>query len=145
MSYTCKKTYKFEYAHQLFTSFTKLCHETIHGHSGKVEIEFKRVDGHVNKDDMVIDFGEISAHIKSYIMDNYDHALFMPISFPSDYIEKLKMYNKRLTITQVNPTAEYFAYKIYMDVSKILKDLDLGVDVIRVSFWETETGCATYY
>lgn len=144
MMYTCKKTYKFEYAHQLYSSYTKLCHETIHGHSGKVEIEFMAPNGLLNKDEMVIDFGEISANIKSYIMDTYDHALFMPQSFDKDYIETLKKYNKRLIITDCNPTAEYFAHNIYYDVNDILKQMGLRVTATKVSFWETDTGCATY-
>jgi 6-pyruvoyl-tetrahydropterin synthase len=90
MLYTCSKKYKFDYAHQLYTSFTTLCHETIHGHSGVVEIVFQRVDSKLNDDQMVIDFGEISAYVKKHIMEKYDHALFMPDKFDEEYLNTLK-------------------------------------------------------
>lgn len=148
MEYKCSKTYKFEYAHQLYTSYTKLCHETIHGHSGKVEIEFQRdeevTDDVLNKDYMVIDFGEISSIIKSHIMDKYDHALFMPAMLDKDYLKTLKKFNKRLTITTCNPTAEYFSMCIWNECTIILKEKGIPVKITQVKFWETESGCAIY-
>jgi 6-pyruvoyl-tetrahydropterin synthase len=144
MLYTCSKKYKFEYAHQLYTSFTTLCHETIHGHSGVVEIVFQRVDSKLNDDQMVIDFGEISAYVKKHIMEKYDHALFMPDKFDEEYLNILKKYNKRLTIVDCNPTAEYFSACIFMEVNSILNIHNLPVKVVEVKFWETETGCAIY-
>ncbi len=144
--FKCKKIYRVEYAHQLYSSFTELCHETIHGHSGKIEIEFVS-DGNkekLNKDGMVIDFGEISEYVKEFIMSKYDHALFMPKKFPIGYLNGLKLFNKRLTITDENPTAENFAKWIFYEVDNILTEKDLPVFVNKVTFWETETGCATY-
>ena len=144
--FKCQKIYKIEYAHQLYSSFTDLCHETIHGHSGKIEIEFvSEVDTEkLNDDGMVIDFGQISSIAKSYIMGKYDHALFMPKMFPEGYLNGLKLFNKRLTITDENPTAENFAKWIFFEVDKLLEEHELPVYVNRVTFWETETGCATY-
>jgi 6-pyruvoyltetrahydropterin/6-carboxytetrahydropterin synthase len=141
---SCSKKYKFEYAHQLYTSYTKLCHETIHGHSGVVELVFERLDHSLNDDRMVIDFGEISAYVKKHIMEKYDHALFMSNKFDKDYLDVLKKYNKRLTVTPCNPTAEYFANCIFDEVNCILAIYNIPVKVIEVKFWETETGCAIY-
>jgi 6-pyruvoyl-tetrahydropterin synthase len=93
---------------------------------------------------MVIDFGEISAHVKKHIMEKYDHALFMPDKFDEEYLNTLKKYNKRLTIVDCNPTAEYFAACIFMEVNSILNIHNLPVKVVEVKFWETETGCAIY-
>jgi len=144
--FKCKKIYRVEYAHQLYSSFTELCHETIHGHSGKIEIEFVSDENKekLNKDGMVIDFGEISAYVKEFIMGKYDHALFMPKFFPIGYLNGLRLFNKRLTVTDENPTAENFAKWIFYEVDNILTEKDLPVFVNKVTFWETETGCATY-
>lgn len=144
--FKCQKTYKVEYAHQLFSSYTTLCHETIHGHSGKIEISFvSNTDSNVlNPDGMVIDFGEISAYVKKHIMTKYDHALFMPKDMPQEYLDVLERYNERITITESNPTAENFAKWIYDEVNQILLQHNIPVCVDKVTFWETDTGCATY-
>ena len=144
--FKCKKIYKVEYAHQLYSSYTDLCHETIHGHSGKIEIEFVNEDNaeKLNKDGMVIDFGLISDIIKGHIMQKYDHALFIPKMFRQEYIIGLKLFNKRLTVTDENPTAENFAKWIFYEVDEILQKYDIPVMVNKVVFWETDTGCATY-
>ena len=146
--FKCQKIFKVEYAHQLYSSYTNLCHETIHGHSGKIEIEFisDSIDHYekLNKDGMVIDFGLISDTVKQHIMDKYDHALFIPKMFPEGYINGLKLFNKRLTVTNENPTAENFAKMIFFEVDEILQKNDLPVTVNKVVFWETDTGCATY-
>lgn len=145
--FECSKTYKFEYAHQLFTSYTNLCHETIHGHSGKVRITFKNNENAtLDKDNMVIDFGKISATIKDSLMSKYDHALFIPKDFPKEYLDMLGKYNKRLTVTDKNPTAEQFAYDIFYFVKQILQSEPNNwmIYVTKVEFWETESGCATY-
>jgi len=140
--YTVRKKIRVEYAHQLFTSYTNLCHETIHGHSGIIEL-FLACEG-LDNDQMVIDFGKISNTIKNKIMEKYDHALFMPKTFPTEYLDTLKKYNKRLTITDVNPTCEVFAKMIYDFVTNELIKIDSSVMLMKVRFHETETGYAEY-
>ena len=142
--FSCIKTYRVEYAHQLWSSYTSLCHETIHGHSGKIEIQFIKNNGGIDKDSMVVDFGKISAIIKDHIMTKYDHALFMPKMFPKKYLQCLASYNKRFTVTDENPTAENFAKWIYQECATILKNNGMDVRVESVVFHETETGCAMY-
>lgn len=140
--YTVRKKISVEYAHQLFTSYTNLCHETIHGHSGIIEL-FMSCDK-LNQDGMVIDFGEISNTIKNKIMEHYDHALFMPKMFPSEYLDMIKKYNKRLTITDSNPTCEKFAEWIYWFVDHELKQINKNIKLEKVRFHETATGYAEY-
>ena len=141
-----RKTYKFEYAHQLRGAHTKGCYETIHGHSGKVELFFgsKTLD----KNGMVIDFGEISELVKSFIMGLLDHALVMPSSFPKTYLNSLKKHNKKLLIIDENPTAEFFAESLYYDIEKILKPIfeerQLNVFLWKIRFHETDTGYAEF-
>ena len=141
--FIARKKIRVEYSHQLFTSYTNLCHETIHGHSGIVELFFGCDD--LDGDSMVVDFGKISDTIKGKIMEKYDHALFMPSSFPKEYLDILAKYNKRLTIVDRNPTCEMFAKWIYEFVESQLKELNLtNVIVYKVRFHETDSGYAEY-
>lgn len=140
--YTVRKKIRVEYAHQLFTSYTNLCHETIHGHSGIIELFIS--SEWLDKDNMVLDFGKIADSIKNKIMEKYDHALFIPKDFPSEYIETLKKFNNRITITDVNPTCEAFAEMIFKFVEKQLAEIDRNVVLTKVRFHETETGYAEY-
>lgn len=140
--FTIRKKIRVEYSHQLFTSYTNLCHETIHGHSGIIELFFSSKD--LDQDNMVIDFGKIANTIKDKIMEKYDHALFMPKMMPSDYLQTLKRYNKRLTITDSNPTCELFAKMIFEFVDKEVLDAGYPFVVSKVRFHETETGYAEY-
>lgn len=143
--YTIRKIYKVEYAHQLKSAYSACCHETIHGHSGIIEVFLS--SEHLDKNEMVIDFGEVSVLIKKYLMDTFDHALIIPDLFDKEYIECLKKYNKKLLIVTNNPTAESFCENIYYQLKIILQPIidkysDFKIQKIR--FHETETGYAEY-
>jgi len=138
--YTIRKTYKIEYAHQLKSSFTAGCHETIHGHSGVVELFFK--SNQLNRDDMVIDFGEVSHLIKNIVM-NLDHALIMPESLDKKYLNMLCKHNKKLILVPFNPTAEKFAEWLYKSIDAVLSKKKILL-LQSVRFHETETGYAEY-
>ncbi len=138
----CKKLYKVEYAHQLYKSYSALCHETIHGHSGKIELTLRRQDCDVDDTGMVVDFGQVSDVLKKHIMNKYDHALFMPCLFDKAYLDTLAKYNKRLRITEENPTAENFAKWILGECNILLYTSGIPARVVSVRFWETETGSA---
>ena len=145
--YTIRKTYKIEYAHQLKSAYTACCHETIHGHSGVVEVFF--ASDVLDENNMVIDFGYISEIIKKFIVGHYDHALWIPMSFDKEYINCLKKYNKKLFLTEENPTAEFFARGMFLTIveliSKIIsKNNNRNFYVKSVRFHETETGYAEF-
>jgi len=138
--YTIRKKYRVEYAHQLKSAYSKACSDTIHGHSGVVELFIESEN--LNKDQMVVDFGEISSLVKSSVME-FDHALIIPDSLDFEYIECLKKYNKKLIITEINPTAEVFAKMIFDYVSYDLVNYS-GFRLVKVRFHETESGYAEY-
>jgi 6-pyruvoyltetrahydropterin/6-carboxytetrahydropterin synthase len=142
--YTVRKTYRVEYAHQLESAFTKCCHETIHGHSGVIELFF--TSHSLNDDEMVVDFGKIGKIVKKYLMDSFDHALYIPASFDKAYIRCLKIYNKKLIITETNPTAEYFCRRIYENVYGLmsLASRKNEFSLLRVRFHETDSGYAEF-
>lgn len=139
---SCRKIIKVEYAHQLKSSYSAACHETIHGHSGVIEIILS--SNKTNDDYMIVDFGQIGAWIKQLIMEKYDHALFMHKDMDSEYLECLKKFNKKLRLTDVNPTAEYFAEDIFNIVQRTLVENNCSATVDEIRFHETDTGYASY-
>lgn len=144
--FTIRKKYRVEYAHQLENAYSACCYETIHGHSGIVEVFLSAEQ--LDKNEMVVDFGEVSSLIKNYLMDEYDHAIIIPGSFSKEYWNCLTKYNKKVKVVSFNPTAEKFAFQIYWDICRILQPaIDTGKRVFRVSkvrFHETDTGYAEY-
>lgn len=143
--FTIRKKFRVEMAHQLYSSFSAACHETIHGHSYVIEIILgSKV---LNKDGMVVDFGCLHS-LKDMLMEEYDHALLMPADFPTAYLTMLGTFNKKLRVVDMNPTAEWMAETIYHDVNRWLvtmrdiSSVDVRVKSVRVH--ETETGWAEY-
>ena len=143
--YTIRKKFRIEYAHQLERAYSKCCSEQIHGHSGIIELFFSNLV--LDFTGMVIDFGEVKKLIGKYI-DSWDHMLIMPNSFPKQYLNMLKKFNKNLKIVYYNPTAENMAKEIYDNVNHILKESGWSTNSLirltKVRFHETETGYAEY-
>ena len=135
--YEARKLFKIEYAHQLTSAFSTCCMDSIHGHSGEIEVllHTSTLDG----DGMCMDFGEIK-HKIGKIVQQWDHALIMPNELPSDYLSMLKKYNKNLFVVSYNPTAENMAKDLYYRIQSVL-----GKSVVKVIFHETKTGYASYF
>lgn len=145
--YLIRKQFKFEMAHQLWDSYSKDCHENLHGHSYVFEIYLKSMD--VDDTGMVVDFGEIKDVLKDYI-SQWDHSLTMPKMFPEEYLNMLAKYTKKFRITDYNPTAENMAKDMYKTLSSKLNDYQLEKNkkvnwlVYKVRLHETTTGWAEY-
>jgi len=141
-----RKIFKIEYAHQLHDAFTRCCYETIHGHSGVIEVFLSSDE--LDHNNMVIDFGEINKIIKKYIDDSFDHALIVPKTLDPEYIEVLKKFNKKCIVIDDNPTAEHFAESMFWDIAELLepiKKLNRRVfSLFKVRFHETDTGYAEF-
>jgi len=143
--FTIRKTYKVEYAHQLKSAYSAACHETIHGHSGMIELFF--ISNVLDENKMVVDFGEVSGLVKDYLMKTYDHALIIPSSFDKSYIKCLQKYNKKLMVVDNNPTAESFCETIFWDITTMLTPIinpTRQFFLYKVRFHETDTGYAEY-
>jgi len=141
--YQIRKEFKFEYAHQLTSSFSKPC-QTLHGHSAVIEVFFRSTE--LLEDSMVVDFGKIKSFIKEDIIDNFDHSLILHNIMDEEYIEMLKKYNSNVIMVPYNPTAEEMAKDICQQVRAKLDlywDKSSKVD-ISVKFHETATGWAEY-
>ncbi len=110
----------FAAAHQL-TMVAKQC-ENLHGHNWKVEV---MVAGEkLNDAGVLIDFGELKAHLKE-IINQLDHK------FLND-----------LEILTCAPSSENIAVHIAESLQKRLNGT--GVRVSRVTTWESENAAATY-
>ncbi|MEJ2154578.1 MAG: 6-carboxytetrahydropterin synthase QueD [Desulfobacteraceae bacterium] len=110
----------FAAAHQL-AMVAKQC-ENLHGHNWKVEV---MVAGKtLNEAGVLIDFGELKAHVKT-IIDQLDH----------------KFLNE-LEILTCQPSSENIAVHIAENLQKRLEGT--GVRVSRVTTWESENAAATY-
>ncbi|CAN2042329.1 putative 6-carboxy-5,6,7,8-tetrahydropterin synthase [Candidatus Magnetomoraceae bacterium gMMP-15] len=120
--YELKITTHFSAAHQLRMMKTKC--ENLHGHNWKIEVYVQGND--LDNVGLVIDFGVLKKHVAS-ILDNLDHKFLNELDYFKDK----------------NPSSENIAHYIAerVDASLNIK----GVRVSRVSAWESEDACATYY
>ncbi len=110
----------FAAAHQL-AMVAKQC-ENLHGHNWKVEV---MVAGEtLNEAGVLIDFGELKAHVKT-IIDQLDH----------------KFLNE-LEILTCQPSSENIAVHIAENLQKRLEGS--GVRVSRITTWESDNAAATY-
>lgn len=110
----------FAAAHQL-TMVAKQC-ENLHGHNWKVEV---MVAGEkLNEAGVLIDFGELKAHVKE-IVNQLDHKFLNELEF--------------LTC---QPSSENIAVHIAENLQKRLEGT--GIRVSRITTWESDNAAATY-
>jgi len=116
-----KVTTHFAAAHQL-RMVTEKC-ENMHGHNWKVEVVV--VGDRLNEAGVLMDFGELKAHVAG-IMSRLDHKYLNELDFFQDG----------------NPSSENIAVFVARSLSDRLQGE--GVWVSRVSAWESEDACATF-
>jgi 6-pyruvoyltetrahydropterin/6-carboxytetrahydropterin synthase len=138
--YTIRKKFKFEYAHQLTTCFSECCKQCIHGHSAILEVFFQSET--LNKDGMVIDFGEVKERLKN-LVNKFDHALIMSDKFEKEYLDILKKYNKKIIIVNYNPTSEEMSKMFYNQIKGLIIGTNITLQKVRLH--ETDTGYAEYF
>jgi len=117
-----KVTTRFAAAHQL-KMVEKKC-ENLHGHNWKIEIWVAGKT--LNNAGVLIDFGELKAHL-SNIVSKLDHRFLNDLDCFDD---------------QRPPSSEVIAQYIANELQQEIKDLDIVVD--RVTAWESDDACATY-
>jgi 6-pyruvoyltetrahydropterin/6-carboxytetrahydropterin synthase len=112
----------FSSAHQL-TMVAKKC-ENLHGHNWKVEVCFK--GERLNEAGVLVDFGILKVHVKK-IMKHLDH----------------KFLNDLPEFKNTPPSSENLAVYI---AERLQEEIDApGVVVSKVTTWESEDACATYF
>jgi 6-pyruvoyltetrahydropterin/6-carboxytetrahydropterin synthase len=112
----------FSAAHQL-TMVAKKC-ENLHGHNWKVEVCIK--GDRLNEAGVVVDFGIIKGYVKE-TMDRLDHTFLNELPYFKDEA----------------PSSENLAVYIAKSLQEMINEP--GVAVSRVTTWESEDACATYY
>ncbi len=112
----------FAAAHQL-RDFNGPC-ERLHGHNWKIEVYI--ASDVLNKAGMVVDFGVIKEKTGAIIKE-FDHR----------FLNDLEPFKDR------NPSSENIAQYIAERLSSELNSATIRVT--RVSSWESDTACATYY
>ncbi|MFH0728800.1 MAG: 6-carboxytetrahydropterin synthase QueD [Pseudomonadota bacterium] len=120
--YELKVTTHFAAAHQL--KLVALKCENLHGHNWKVEVYLK--GDTLNDAGVLMDFGEIKAAVND-IMNDLDHK----------YLNELDCFKSR------NPSSENIANFITHALQE--KIIVPGVKISRVTAWESDDACATYY
>ena len=112
----------FSAAHQL-TMVGEKC-ENLHGHNWRVEVYVK--GERLNEAGVLIDFGVIKTHVKT-IMKRLDHR----------FLNELPYFESE------QPSSENLAIYIAKSLQEMIDDQ--GVVVSRVTTWESDNACATYY
>lgn len=136
--FVVRKKYRFELAHQLQNAATACCHETIHGHGYVAEVFVRSEE--LNDNGMVVDFGAMDV-IKKFI-ELLDHSLIVPDTFPAEYVEALKAYNKKCYVMSFNPTAEKLAVYMFNEMRHVRFADNRSARVYRVRLHETDSGYA---
>ena len=112
----------FAAAHQLKMVAEKC--ENLHGHNWKIEVCV--VGPNLNKAGVLIDFGELKEYV-SQIIATLDHKFLNELEF----------------LSGGNPSSENIAKYI---ASELQARMGNGpVNVSRITVWESESACATYF
>jgi 6-pyruvoyltetrahydropterin/6-carboxytetrahydropterin synthase len=120
--YEIKIVTSFSAAHRLENFYGKC--EALHGHNWKVEVflQGERLD----EAGLLQDFGVVKARTRE-LLEEIDHK----------YLNELPVFSNQ------NPSSENLARFLFQRLAAALnRD---GVKVSRVSVWESDTSCASYF
>ncbi|MEN9681501.1 MAG: hypothetical protein RLZZ627_1394 [Pseudomonadota bacterium] len=130
--YSITKDIYFCYGHRLMGHPGKCKH--LHGHSVKAAITINSET--LNDQGMVCDFSEVTQAAQKFIDEILDHNFLIHRQDP--LVPALTAANERFLLVDEHPTAEYLARMIYEAIRKE------GLNVARVTLWETTSASATY-
>jgi 6-pyruvoyltetrahydropterin/6-carboxytetrahydropterin synthase len=130
--YSVTKRIDFCYGHRLL-DYNGVCAHP-HGHNAVAEIEVQRPT--LDARNMVVDFTDIRNVAKDWIDRELDHKMILRHDDP--LVALLQSLGEPIYILDSNPTVERVARLIF-DVSK-----ERGLEVSRVTVWETPSSWATY-
>ena len=120
--YEVKIITQFSAAHRL-ENFHGKC-EALHGHNWKVEVTI--TGGQLDGAGLLMDFGAIKARARE-LLEEVDHK----------YLNELPAFSGQ------NPSSENLARFLFARLATALNGA--GVKVSRVSVWESDTSCASYF
>lgn len=120
--YELKVITHFSGAHQL-KEFKGAC-EALHGHNWKIEVYVRSET--IDEAGVVIDFRALKKQVNA-VVGTLDHR----------FLNELEPFRKQ------NPSSENIARHVAEQLALLIEDPT--VKVSRVTAWESETTCATYY
>ena len=120
--YELKVITNFSAAHHLKDVHSEC--ERLHGHNWKIEVYVTAED--LNEAGVVIDFRTLKKHVNA-ITQTLDH----------------KFLNKLDPFRNQNPSSENIARYVAEQLALLLEGPEMKIS--RVTAWESETACATYY
>jgi 6-pyruvoyltetrahydropterin/6-carboxytetrahydropterin synthase len=135
------KEFSFDAGHRLAKDYRGKC-QYPHGHHYVVEVTIESEV--LDRLDMVIDFNELK-FIGTYLDKTFDHKMILYrqdpfLHFYRDAIEGFGLKaSEAICLLEGNPTAEFMASKIYIDILKVLPP---EFDLISVVVYETPTSRA---
>ncbi len=130
--YAVTKRIEFCYGHRLL-DYDGVCAHP-HGHNAVAEIEVRSLT--LDPRNMVVDFSEIRNVVKDWVDRELDHRMILREDDP--LVAALRGLGEPMYLVDSNPTAERIARLIF-DISR-----QHGLDVSRVTLWETPSSWATY-
>ena len=120
--YELKTVTQFGAAHQISNIGGKC--ENLHGHNWKIEVYVQ--GSHLGEDGLLVDFKEIKK-VTSRVIEELDHKFLNELEYFKD----------------ISPSSENIARFIF---DSLARDLDNEfIKVSRVTAWESDTACATYF
>lgn len=120
--YELKIITHFSAAHRLENFYGKC--EALHGHNWKVEVYI--LGNRLDEAGLLQDFGEVKARTNE-ILQEIDH----------------KYLNELPAFSQQNPSSENLARYLFERLAAVLNGD--AVKVSKVSVWESDTSCASYF
>ena len=130
--YSVTKRVEFCYGHRLL-DYDGPCRHP-HGHNAVVEIEVTAAT--LDAQNMVIDFSDLKAQVKSWIDRELDHRMILRHDDP--LLPALRELGEPVYVLESNPTVERIARLIFEAAR------ERGLSVARITVWETPTSSATY-
>jgi len=141
------KEFKWEMGHRL-VHHTGKCYN-VHGHNYVAHVT---IEGNLEKNGFVLDFGILKEIVKQWIDDNLDHAMMLNAEDPlcvkfdemSYYLTTFGDQKRPLKLIQVpfEPTAETIALFLIGHIKKPLEERYPNVKLKRVKIWETDSSFA---
>ena len=130
--YTVTKRIDFCYGHRLL-DYDGVCAHP-HGHNAVAEIEIGAST--LDPRNMVVDFNDIKDAVKGWIDRELDHRMILRSDDP--LVKALRDLGEPMYLLESSPTVERISRLIF-DVAR-----EQGLQVVRVTVWETPSSWATY-
>lgn len=131
------KIFYFDSGHRL-SNYQGKCF-ALHGHTYKLEVF---VEGPINQEGMVVDFGDLKKIVNEKIVKKFDHKTIL---FSGDELNNQIMRTMPtdwFVAVDYNPTAENMLTDINRILTDFLFDSKVGFNIFQLILWETPTSCA---